>query len=156
MEFTARMIVYRITAKKNSSDITGAGAAMYGGRWNKKGSPVLYTGENKEIALLETLVHIPQGIAPALDILTIEIPDNSIREIKISDLPGNWANYPAPSVLAEIAEKWIESNQSIALKVPSCIIHSTSNFILNCRHPQYNSIKVIDHQKFHFDSRLTR
>ncbi len=150
------MIVYRITGKKHANDISGIGAAMYGGRWNKKGSPVLYTGESKEIALLETIVHTPPAIIPALDIITIEIPDDSIEEISIKDLPDNWTNYPAPEILAEIAENWIESYVSIALKVPSCIIHSSNNYILNCRHPEYNKVKIIDQKGFHFDSRLSK
>ncbi|GAB3660828.1 hypothetical protein GCM10028791_34940 [Echinicola sediminis] len=82
------MIVYRITASKHAGDISGAGAAMHGGRWNKKGTPVLYTGANKEIALLETIVHTPPMLIPNLDILTLEIPD-SIIELKIESLPKN-------------------------------------------------------------------
>lgn len=108
---------------------------MFGGRWNRKGSPVRYTGESKEIALLELIVHTPPAIAPALDLLTIVIPDDSIFEIELKGLPENWANYPVPSILAEIAEEWIASNKSIALKVPSSVIHSSRNYILNCRHP---------------------
>jgi RES domain-containing protein len=150
------MTIYRITGKKHASDISGSGAAVYGGRWNKKGTAVLYTGENKEIALLETIVHIPHAMIPALSILTIEIPNNSIQEIKIKDLPSNWANYPAPSILAEITEKWVETAVSIALKVPSSIISSSSNFILNCRHPEYNKVKIIALEEFHFDSRLKK
>ncbi|WP_339881381.1 RES domain-containing protein [uncultured Algoriphagus sp.] len=148
--------MYRIIGKKYAGDISGIGAALYGGRWNMKGSPVLYTGESKEIALLETIVHTPPSFIPELDILTIEIPDNSIQEIKIEDLPDNWTNYPAPAILAELAENWIESNKSIALKVPSCIIHSSNNYILNCRHPAYYKVKIIDQSGFHFDSRLAK
>lgn len=150
------MIVYRITGKKHAFDLTGTGAAMTGGRWNKKGSPVLYTGANKEIALLEIIVHTPQMLIPDLDILTFEIPDNSITEITINQLPKNWSHYPAPTILSEIAEKWIKGSKSIALKVPSCIIHSTYNYILNCRHPKYSDVKLIDHKIFYFDSRLTQ
>lgn len=150
------MIVYRITGKKHAHDASGTGSAMYGGRWNKKGSAVLYTGESKDIALLETIVHTPPAIIPSLDILTIEIPDDSIHKIEIKDLPENWTNYPAPSILAEIAEKWIDSDISIALSVPSCVIHSSRNYILNCRHPEYHKVKVIDHKPFHFDSRLSK
>lgn len=150
------MIVYRITGSKYSRDISGSGAAMHGGRWNKKGSPVLYTGENKEIALLETIVHTPPMLAPNLDILTIEIPD-SIISLEINDLPSNWMDYPAPTILSEIAEKWIEERQSIALKVPSCIIHTSYNYILNCRHPDYmKKVKILELKNFHFDSRLIK
>lgn len=155
MVFTVSMIVYRITDKKHASDLSGTGVTMYGGRWNKKGTPVLYTGESKEIALLETIVHTPPMLIPDLDILTLKIPDNSITEIKISQLPRNWINYPAPTILSEIAENWVQQGKTIALKVPSCIIHSAHNYILNCRHPNYNQVKLLEHKNFHFDSRLT-
>jgi len=150
------MIVFRITGKKHANDISGSGAAIYGGRWNKKGTPVLYTGENKEIALIETIVHIPPMFIPDLVILTIEIPDDSIKEIELAHLPKNWVNYPAPTILSEIAENWVQKEETIALKVPSCIIHSSHNFILNCNHPDYKRIKILDHQNFYFDTRLKK
>lgn len=148
------MIVYRITGKKYAGDLSGTGAAIYGGRWNKKGTPVLYTGESKEITLLETIVHTPPMLVPDLDILTLEIPDNSITEIKPEALPKNWTAYPAPSILAKIGEEWVKEGKTMALKVPSCVIHSARNYILNCRHPDYKKMKLIAHKAFHFDSRL--
>jgi len=150
------MLVYRITKRKHAGDLTGIGAAMFGGRWNKKGTPVLYTGENKEIALLETIVHTPPLLVPKLDILAIEIPDDSVATIKIEDLPDNWTVYPAPLILAEIGEQWIREGKTIALKVPSCIIHSSHNYILNCRHPEYSKVSVVDRSNFRFDSRLRK
>jgi RES domain-containing protein len=150
------MVVYRIAGKKHSDDLTGTGAAMYGGRWNKKGTPVLYTGESKEIALLETIVHTPPMIVPSLDIVTLEIPDNSITTIEIDMLPSNWTTYPAPTVLSEIGEQWINNAKTIALKVPSCIIHSAYIIILNCRHKAYRNVKLIDKKNFKFDSRLIK
>jgi RES domain-containing protein len=150
------MFVYRITKKEHAGDLSGTGAALFGGRWNKKGSPVLYTGENKEIALLETIVNTPPFIIPELDILILEIPDDSITTIKISQLPENWSVYPAPSVLSEIGEKWIKEAGTIALKVPSCIVHTSHNLILNCRHPEYHRVKLIDRRKFEFDTRLKK
>ena len=150
------MIVYRITRSKHAADISGTGAARYPGRWNIKGTPVLYTGENKEIALLENIVHIPPMMTPELYILTIEIPDDSISELRIRDLPGNWAQFPAPSILAEIGQTWAEKEETIALKVPSSIIYSSNNFILNCNHTNNNMVKILDQRKFYFDARLTR
>ena len=149
------MIIYRITNHKHSKDLSGTGAAIYGGRWNKKGTPVLYTGESKDIALLEVIVHTPPMLIPKLDILTIEIPDDSITQLTSKDLPKNWTDYPAPSVLSEITEEWIVKNTSIALKVPSCIIHSSHLYILNCRHPEYLKVKLLKCKEFHFDLRLT-
>jgi RES domain-containing protein len=150
------MILYRITGRKQAGDLSGTGAAVYGGRWNKKGTPVLYTGESKEIALLETIVHTPPMLIPKLSIVTIEIPDESISEILINRLPGNWYDYPAPAILAEISQQWIESGKTIALKVPSCIIHSAHNYILNCNHKEFSRIRIIDIKNFHFDTRLKK
>lgn len=150
------MIVYRITKRKYSNDLTGIGAAMYGGRWNKKGSPVLYTGASKEIVLLETIVNTPSLLVPELDMHTIEIPSDSITEIKTNQLPENWSDYPAPTILSEIAEEWVEEGKTIALKVPSCIIESASIYILNCHHIHFSRIKFIKRENFHFDPRLKR
>ncbi|TVR84807.1 MAG: RES domain-containing protein [Saprospirales bacterium] len=150
------MLVYRIASQKHSDDLTGTGAAMYGGRWNKKGTPVLYTGESKEIALLETIVHTPPMIVPQLDIVTLEIPDDSIETIEADMLPSNWSTYPAPTVLSEIGEKWVIQAETVALRVPSCIIHSACNVILNCRHKRYSEVKLIDKSNFRFDSRLIK
>ena len=150
------MLVYRITSSKYAHDISGIGAAFYGGRWNPKGIPVLYTGESKEIALLETIVHIPPLFIPKLDMLTIEIP-NSILEFKHEHLPKNWNKYPAPSNLAEIGKKWALEAQHLALKVPSCIIQTAYNYILNCNHPDYNKkVKIVDQKRFHLDERLIK
>lgn len=150
------MQVYRISGKKYSKDLTGLGAALNGGRWNKKGTAVLYTGESKEIALLETIVHLPPMILPKLDMITFEIPDDSISVIEIKNLPKNWSSYPAPTILSEIGENWIKEAKTLALKVPSCIIHSASNLILNCKHPKYNQIKIIEIKPFNIDSRLLK
>ncbi len=150
------MKVYRITGKKYANDLTGIGAATYGGRWNKKGTPVLYTGENKEIALLETIVHTPPMLIPKLSILTLEIPDDSITILNINDLPPNWFDYPAPTILSEIAQKWINEGKTLVLRVPSCIIHSANNYIINCNHIKISHIKQIKISDFHFDTRLKK
>lgn len=151
------MIVYRIAKRNRASDISGMGAALYPGRWNKQGTPVLYTGESKEIALLEQLVHLPPMITPQLDILTIEIPDNSIKKLAISDLPANWAQFPAPTILSELGQKWVDEGEYLALMVPSCIIHTAFNPVLNCAHKDYaNQVSVVAQQAFDFDSRLRK
>ncbi len=150
------MLVYRITKSKFASDISGTGAALYPGRWNRKGTPVLYAGENLEIALLEYIVHIPPLITPQLVALTIEIPDGSISAFEPKDLPKNWYHFPAPTILSEIGQRWVNEEKTVALKVPSCIIHTSHIIILNCKHPDYKKVKIIEKKKFYFDSRLSK
>lgn len=148
------MKAYRITGSKYAGDLSGIGAARYGGRWNKKGRPVLYTGESIEIALLESLVHVPHMIIPSWDLLTLEVPEHSMTVLTLSDLPANWNHYPAPGILAEIGDRWLTEDQTLVLSVPSCIIPSARNYILNCSHPEYDNVKIISHRPYQADRRL--
>lgn len=150
------MRVYRITNKKYAQDLLGTGAALFGGRWNRKGTPLLYTGESREIALLETIVHTPPLLIPALDLLILEIPADSITELTARQLPSNWQDYPAPAILAQLGEKWVQEGETITLKVPSCIVPSAHNYLLNCRHPEYSRVKLIERSAFRFDGRLVK
>lgn len=148
------MQVYRLANKKYIKDLSGTGAALYGGRWNKKGTPVLYTSENEALALLEFIVNTPPMIIPDPDLLVIEIPDDAIEPINRYELPNNWKAYPAPYALAAMGEKWIKSGESLALKVPSCIVPRQFNYLLNPRHPKASAIKIINQRPFEFDPRL--
>ena len=150
------MIVYRIANKKYGADLSGVGAAMFGGRWNKKGTQVLYTGESVEIALLEIVVNTPPMLVPNLVLVTIEIPDVPVTELKIEDLASNWKNYPPPTILSEIGTEWVYSMKSLALKVPSCVVETAHNYILNPLHPSYTEVKTLSVDPFHFDPRLKK
>jgi len=150
------MEIFRIAKRKYASDLTGKGALLNGGRWNKIGTPVLYCGESIEISLLENIVHLPANLIPDLNLLTLQIPDDSIQIISASDFPGNWYKRPAPEILAEIGDDWAKSNSTIALKVPSVIVHTSHNYILNCNHPNYKKVKLIDQQSFPLDPRLIK
>ncbi|HVS77374.1 MAG TPA: RES family NAD+ phosphorylase, partial [Steroidobacteraceae bacterium] len=44
-----------------SDDLLGKGAERTGGRWNRKGTPMLYCSSTIALACLETLVHLSGG-----------------------------------------------------------------------------------------------
>ena len=150
------MKAFRITGTKYADDLSGYGAALAGGRWNKKGSRVVYSGESEEIALLETIVHTPQMLIPKLSVVTLDIPENSITEVSPSQLPDNWFDYPAPAILAEIGERWITEKSSLVLKVPSSIIHTARNYILNCLHKDFKKVTILEIKDFYCDTRLRK
>lgn len=147
------MKAYRICHQQYSKDLSGTGAALYGGRWNKIGTPVLYCSLSKELALLEFMIQSPQNLVPNLDILSIDIPDNEVSEIPLSDLPPNWKDYPAPAILAEMGDEWVRDGKTLAIKVPSCIIYSSYNLVVNCQHPKFSELKVITCEPFYLDPR---
>lgn len=150
------MLVYRIAGSKYAHDLSGMGAALFGGRWNKKGIPVLYTSESQALSLLETVVNTPPMLVPQMELLVLRIPDDSILEIKADTLPKNWSKYPAPTILAEMGSKWAVQESTIALKIPSSIIPSSFNYLLNCRHPRFSEVELLSREIFHFDPRLKK
>jgi len=52
------MVLYRITSKAYVRDLSGTGAFLYGGRWNKKGIRMLYTSGSLSLAALEIVVNL--------------------------------------------------------------------------------------------------
>ena len=150
------MRIFRLSRHAYAEDLSGIGAALNPGRWNKAGTPVLYCSERPETALLETLVNLPPMMIPDLVLLTIEIPDESYQELTPAALPQNWFHYPAPTALSLIGKAWIDQQVYLALKVPSAVVHTAGNFLLNVRHPRISEVKVIDRSPFYFDRRLSQ
>ncbi|MDZ7719222.1 MAG: RES family NAD+ phosphorylase [Balneolaceae bacterium] len=152
------MDLYRIARERYIEDLSGEGSRIYGGRWNFKGTPVLYTSQSESLAALETLVHAPVSAIPDdLNLLILSVPDNLKPEIiQREELPGDWRNYPAPNKLAEIGAKWINSTMSVMLKVPSVLVQTESNILINPLHSDMEKIEVKEIRPFCFDTRLLK
>ena len=150
------MFVYRIAKKKHIRDLSGIGARLYGGRWNRKGIDLVYTSESRALALVEFLVNVPFSMLPSkLCIATVEMDDQiRPREIPLGDLPKNWRKFPASPELAEIGSKWAVSNESLALRVPSAVVPHEINILLNPAHPDMKHVAITDVEGLEMDKRL--
>jgi RES domain-containing protein len=150
------MIVYRLAKSQFARNLSGEGAAMYPGRWNKLGVPVLYTGSSEAIAALEFMINASVGLVDGVESLEIEIPDDSITEIEINDLPENWRDFPSPAILAEIGNNWIKEGKTLAMRVPSSILPKTKNLIINPQHPLAAEIKILSANTFDVFQRVRK
>lgn len=149
------MIVYRIGKTKHANDLTGEGARLFGGRWNHKLNPCIYTSESRALAVLEFTVNINiEEIPRALSIATIEIPTKAIQEITEAQLPGNWKQIPAPSSTKDFGTDLLRKSKSPIFKIPSSVICEEYNYILNPLHPESSHFKIIDIKDFIYDVRI--
>lgn len=149
------MIVYRIARREYINDITDTGAKLYGGRWNEKGTPALYCSENVSLAILEILVHFDGLTVPLhLSLLTIEIPDNDITVLSKATYAKLTKGGDSEAKFKKEGMKWIQSKDSLALKVPSLITQYESNVIINTRHSNFNKIKKHHIEDLALDERL--
>ena len=152
------MKVYRLAKNKYSEDLSGSGAELTGGRWNYKGTRMLYTSDSRALCTAEVAVHIPVGIIP-LDyyLVTIEIPDDiKIKTIDIQTLPESWKDFPYPGVTQEIGEKFISEGDSLILKVPSAVVQGDFNYLINPGHKDFHKVEITGKEIFSFDLRLLR
>jgi len=152
------MEVYRIAAAQHINNLLGDGARRYGGRWNRKGTGIIYTSESRALAAVEYLVHVPLSIVPAnLTIAILRIPDRvTAREIVSSDLPDNWRDYPAPPELAALGSRWVASEETLLLRVPSVVVDQELNILINPSHPDMKKVAITAVEPFRFDDRLLR
>ena len=149
------MFVWRLTLRKHAAP-NGEGARTYGGRWNRPGTPVVYTSASLSLAVLEYLVHVDSDNLPA-SLVSIEatVPDNlHIKTISIAQLPGNWKDIPIPVALQELGSAWSTAMTSPVLRVPSAVIESEWNYLLNPLHPDFRRITWKQPTPFSFDPRL--
>jgi len=150
------MTVYRISKCEFIGKLTGAGAATYGGRWNSKGTHIVYTAASPSLALLESVVHISNIPVDNYCMASIGVPEDKIGEIKLTDLPGNWFVNPAPDRLKSIGDKFVNDNIFLALKLPSAIMMEDFNFLLNPNHPDFINVKIISTRTIPIDERLLK
>jgi RES domain-containing protein len=152
------MRVFRIAKARYIDDLSGIGARLHGGRWNPKGISIVYTSLSRALATVEYLVHVPIAFIPkGLRIATLEIPDDVVPEgVEITDLPGNWRQYPAPPELAEIGRNWVLLNTSLLLQAPSAVVEGEYNILINPAHPDMRRVTVVEIQPYDFDRRLAR
>ena len=150
------MRVYRIARKRHLNDLTGTGAKTFGGRWNHRGTVMLYTSETRSLAMVEFLVHVSWMQAPGdMGLATLEIVNEIQPEIlSPADLPEDWRLYPAPPRLADLGSDWVHSQRSLLLRVPSAVVEQEHNILINPGHADIVRVTVLEVKDLEFDRRL--
>jgi RES domain-containing protein len=135
---------------------TGAGARLYGGRRNSKGVAVVYTSQSLALAALELLVHLHAAqILERYRVTPVTFDPELVRDVDRAQLPRNWRADPAPARLRAIGDRWVAGNESAVLCVPSAVIETEFNFLLNPAHADFARLVIGKSRPFRFDPRLT-
>lgn len=151
------MEVYRISLNKYAKSLQASGRPA---RWNGKGYYMLYSAGSAALACLENLAH-RSGVDLSManfSITTLNIPDTlkikQVPEEALRSIRREWYKASQYSMTQEIGNKWIDSGESAVLQVPSAIIQTESNFLINVEHPDALKIKIVRSVPFLFDQRL--
>ena len=153
------MNAYRIGKKQFIKDLSGTGAALYGGRWNYPGYCVIYASESIPLAILEYIVKAGavEDELSDLSIAFLNLENGvSVSEVDIQQLPKNWNSYPAPEELKKIGTDWLLSAESLILKIPAISAPDSCNILINPIHPEFNKVELSKIVDYRTDIRLNK
>ena len=146
---------WRIVKKKHAAiAFDGEGAWRFGGRWNSPGTRVVYTSGTKALATLESLVHLNPPVTFKYVAIPVEFDDALVEAVGVADLPADWSEEPPPPSTLEVGDQWVKDARSAVLELPSVIIQTEPNYLLNPAHPDFNKIAIGKPVPFAFDPRL--
>ncbi len=114
--------------------LAGIPGEKFSFRWNTKGHPIVYAAGTRSLALIEKMANIGiqyGGIPAAFAMTIIEIPDMLYRKLDPKAFPLNWnALDEYHPQTQSIGDAFLDSDE-IALLVPSVIVKSEFNVLLN-------------------------
>lgn len=152
MTITAWRIV---KARHAANAFDGEGARIEGGRWNSPGRPVVSTSQSAALSALELLVHLGRGsILSSYVLIPCSFEEALVSRLDRARLAKNWRSYPAPPELQVIGDAWLRGGTSAVLEVPSAVMETDVNYLLNPLHPDFASIAISAPHRFEFDLRL--
>jgi RES domain-containing protein len=146
---------YRIVkARHAATAFTGEGARLAGGRWNRPGEAAVYTSASLALAAIETFVHLGEaGLHIRFVYFRVEIPETvAIQPCRRP--PAGWRAEPPAERSMRYGSAWLQAGRTAVLEVPSVIVPSEKNYVLNPGHPDFTRLRIGRPQPFVFDPRM--
>jgi RES domain-containing protein len=150
------MEVFRLVREKHATPLSGKGAAKYGARWNPVGIELIYTAQNRSLAMAEVAVHLTLATVPEDYVMvTIDIPDSiKVKKLTEVDLPMDWQEFPHPSSTQDVGRNFVVENEFCVLIIPSVVTQGDFNVLINPKHKDFSKIRVSGMDRFPFDKRI--
>lgn len=151
---TGPVVAYRLAATRRTQDaFTGKGARLFGGRWNREGTPLVYCAENRSQAILELLVHTDDRTSLLNRIVLRAAFDASLVEVAPA-AAGRWVARNDVGATQDFGTTWSRESRSAVLRVPTAITPAEFNYLINPAHPDFQKITVSKPEAFRIDPRL--
>jgi len=148
------MMVYRLARAKYANNLLTSGAPN---RWNTLGQQVIYASGSISLCALELLAHT-NGIRPdgTFKVMHIEIGQSApIYGVNPKSLPTDWHLLAAYSATQKMGAEWYNSMKYLLMRIPSAIITSEWNYVINTQHPDFEKeVKLVRSEDFFWDHRF--
>ena len=149
--------IWRVEKAKHAAAAkTGEGARIAGGRWTSPGHPAIYCAEHLSLAILEVLVHVPdpRQRSVARVRFRIRVDRKLVERVTDRSLPGDFSPGTPYAVTRAIGDAWLRRPHKSVLSVPSAIVPTERNYLLNPRHPRFADLSWDPFEPIALDDRL--
>ncbi|MEO7917322.1 MAG: RES family NAD+ phosphorylase [Dokdonella sp.] len=151
------MKLWRIATETRShaaNDLSGTGAALHPGRWNRAGDRVVYCAESLALAALETAAYVDaSGLPLNRFVVEIDVPEPVWRSRQIlqpAQLDPAWSAVPAGIASIELGSRWIAEGKCALLLVPSVIVPEESAVLINPAHAHAREFTATTMRRFDY------
>jgi RES domain-containing protein len=144
------------TPDYQADDLSGKGASRTGGRWNRKGIPLVYASVSRALACLETVVHLGAGQLPLNRYLVrITVPREvwNARTVFDPRSQAGWDALPAGRTSIDWGTAWASGGKTALAEVPSVIVPEEANLLINPRLTG-GRLKAVKVRKWTYDARF--
>lgn len=70
-------------------------------------------------------------------------------------MPPDW-HAPRIKATQAVGNEWVARGASLLLRVPSTVVPSEHDYLLNPAHPSFNDVALTPPERFRFDERLAQ
>lgn len=125
------------------------------GRWNSKGTIVIYTAEHPALAALEMLTAWDDyQDFRRYHLYRCEIDEDAVHDA-IPDLRVDSIDIHDKQATQQYGDAWTRARRSVALRVPSVVSAASYNYLLDPDHPDFEtSVRRHHVGPYQYDARL--
>ena len=146
-----------VKAGRAATAFSGSGAKEFGGRWNSPGIPVVCLAGSASLAILEMLVHLrAEEMLRHFNLFQVSFDEALMTVADLATLPRSWQYSPPPASVQRIGDLWLAKGESAILRVPSVIVPTEWNYLLNPAHRDFRKITIGPKRSIRFDPRLMK
>jgi len=127
-----------------------------GGRWHRPSDALVHASASLALAAMERFVHLGEdGLHIPFVSFRIDIP-GTVQGQHCRRAPAGWRDEPPQEPSMRCGSAWLRRGNTVVRVVPSAIVPSQSNVLLNPLHPDFGKIRIGRVRPFAFDPRMRR
>lgn len=117
---------------------------------------MVYTASTQSLAMLEMLVHLEREdiLFGAYSLIPVTFPASRMLALEPSGLPTDWRDLLPSEASRSLGDRWSSDLASLVLGVPSVVVPTELNYLINPSHPDVSGLNIGKAQPLVFDGRL--